>query len=55
MKTNQSYCLRGRHYSRTVDKANFEKVNPKLKNSLKLSKQNLVIALVINPMFLLSK
>ena len=31
MKSNQSYCLGGRHYSRTVDEKVYEKVNPKTK------------------------
>ena len=35
MKSNQSYCLGGRHYSQTVNKKIFEKLNLK---SMKLFK-----------------
>ena len=31
MNSNQSNCLRGRHYSQTVNKIIFEKVNPMIK------------------------
>ena len=31
MNSNQSYCLGGRHYSQTVIKNIFEKVNPRSK------------------------
>ena len=35
MNSNQSYCLGGRHYSQTVNKNIFEKVNPKTKKLVK--------------------
>ena len=54
MKSDQSCCLGGRHYGRTVDKNIFDKVNSKLKNSLKISKENIVFAVVMNLKLLLS-
>ena len=38
MNSNQSYCSRGRHYSQTVNKKIFEKVNPKTKKLVKIIK-----------------
>ena len=35
MSSNQSYLLGGRHYSQTVNKIEFEKVNPKTKKFVK--------------------
>ena len=55
MKSDQSYCLGGRHYGRRVDRSIFDKVKPKLKNSLKISKENVVFAVVKNLKFLLSE
>ena len=55
MKSDQSCCLRGRHYGRTVDKNIFDKENSKLKNSLKISEENVVFAVVMNLKLLLSR
>ena len=38
MNSSQSYCLRGRHYSPTVTKKIFEKLNPKTKKLVKIIK-----------------
>ena len=35
MNSNPSYCLRGRHYSQTVNENVVEKVNPKTKELVK--------------------
>ena len=37
MKSSQSYCLGGRHYSQTVGKTVFEKINPKTKKLVKIT------------------
>ena len=38
MNSNQSCCLGGRHYSQTVKKKTFEKVNPRTKKLNKIIK-----------------
>ena len=51
----KKYCLGGRHYSNTNNITQNEKVNPKLKNSSKLSKELVVFAGETNHKFSLSK
>ena len=51
----KTYCLGGRHMSNTNNITEYEKINPRTKNSLKLLKEVVVIADVINHKFLLSK
>ena len=38
MKSNQSYCLGGRHYSETVNKIEYGKVNPKTSKLVEIIK-----------------
>ena len=38
MNSNQSYCLGGRHYSQTLNKIEYEKVNPRTKKLVKVMK-----------------
>ena len=38
MKSDQSYCLGGRHYSRTLNQGVYESVNPKTKKLFKIIK-----------------
>ena len=38
MNSNQSFCFGGRHYSQTVNKNEYEKVNPKTKELIKTIK-----------------
>ena len=38
MNTKQSYCLGGRHYSNTINKSEYEKVNPRNKKLVKIIK-----------------
>ena len=51
----KTWCVGGRHMSNTNNIVEYEKVNPKLKNYLKLSRVIAVYAVVINHKFLLSK
>ena len=51
----KTWCVGGRHRSNTNNFIAYEKVNPELKNLLKLLKEPAVFAVVINHKFLLSK
>ena len=51
----KTWYASGRHYSDTNIKIEYEQVNPRLKKSLKLSKESVVFAIETNHKFLLSK
>ena len=51
----KTWCVGGKHYSNTNNITQYEKVNPKTKNLLKLSKESALFAIVIKVKFLLSK
>ena len=55
MNSNQSYCLGGRHYSQTVNKNIYDKLNPKTRKLVKLLKESVVFVDETNLKFLLSK
>ena len=55
IKMTKTYCLGGRHYSNTNSKTQYEKVNPKVKKNLILSKESALFVIVIKVKFLLSK
>ena len=39
MKSNQTFCLGGRHYSQTVNKVGYEKMNPKTEKLVEVIKE----------------
>ena len=47
----KTWCVGGRHYSNTNNISEYEKKNPKTKNSLKYLKENVVFLVVINLKF----
>ena len=51
----KTWRVGGKHYSNTNNITRYEKVNPRTKNLLKLSKVVVVFAVVINHKFSLSK
>ena len=51
----KTYCLGGRHYSKTDNIFEYEKVNPRTKKLVKIILKIVVFAVVINHKFLLSK
>ena len=51
----KTWCVGGRHYSDTINKIEYEKVNPRTKKIVQLLKVLVVFAVVINHKFLLEK
>ena len=51
----KTWCVGGRHMSNTNNITQYEKVNPKTKKLVKIKKELVVFAIVINHKFLLSK
>ena len=50
-----SWCVGGKHKSKTINQNIYEKVNPKTKKSLQYSKVLVIFVVVINFKLLLSK
>ena len=40
-KMTKTWCVGGRHYSKTIDQNTYEKVNPKTQKVVKIIKKNL--------------
>ena len=51
----KTWCVGGKHYSNSNEITQYEKVNPRTKNLLKLSKELAVFVVVTNHNFLLDK
>ena len=51
----KTYCLGGKHYSKTNNIIESEKVNPRTKKLVKLIKELVLFVVVINRKILLSK
>ena len=51
----KTWCVGGRNYSESINQNVYEKLNPKLKSSLKLSKELVFFVDKTNHKFLLSK